>query len=92
MKLKWTVAALVVALSASISAHADSIVTVAFRGIVDDGTNTDSGPVNTPFVVGQSISGSFQLDVTSDRFLAFEIGGYTAQPGFTLVLPSGTAR
>ena len=67
------------------AAHADILIPGAFSGVVDDGTYTNSGPVNTTYVPGQPITGSFIFDGTTDTFTSFEIGGYTASPGYTTI-------
>jgi hypothetical protein len=85
MKIAWLTSVLAIALGASTPAGADTMLTVAFGGTVDDGTYTDSGPVNTSYTPGQSITGSFQFDETTDTFTSFQIGGYTAKPGFTSI-------
>ena len=82
MKLALAAAAFVAFTS---SAYADVLLPGYFGGVVDDGTYTDSPPVNTSFVPGQSISGQFVFDATTDMFTSFSIGGYTAQPGFTSI-------
>jgi hypothetical protein len=81
----WVGAGLVVAFCASGPAWADVIIKASFGGIVDDGTYTDSGPVNTSYTVGQAISGSFVFDATTSSFTSFSIGGYTAAPGYTTI-------
>jgi hypothetical protein len=67
------------------AAHADVVIPVHFGGVVDDGSYTDSGPVNTSFTAGQPITGSFVFDTTTSTFLSFQIGGYIAAPGYTTV-------
>jgi hypothetical protein len=66
-------------------ARADVVFPGYFGGIVDDGSNTDSGPVNTSYTPGEVINGSFLYDATTDAFLSFQIGGYSAQPGYTTI-------
>ncbi len=85
MKLPLSSAVSIIALSASVAARADTILNVQFGGTVDDGTYTDSGPVNTSFVAGQAITGSFQFDENTNQFVAFQIGGYSVQPGYTSI-------
>jgi hypothetical protein len=85
MKRVIAVAAMLSACAAACAAHADVMIPVAFSGIVDDGTYTDSGPQNTAFVAGEAISGSFLWDATTTAFATFSIGGYTAAPGFTTI-------
>ncbi len=85
MKFALAVTAIVITGAFGAPAHADVIIPGYFGGIVDDGTYTDSGPVNTPFVAGQPITGSFTFDATTDMFTSFQIGGYTAQPGYTSI-------
>jgi hypothetical protein len=41
--------------------------------------------VNTSFVAGQAITGSFQFDENTNQFVAFQIGGYSVQPGYTSI-------
>jgi hypothetical protein len=72
--------------------RADTLLGVNFGGTVDDGTYTDSPPVNTSFVAGQSITGSFIFDETTNTFTSFEIGGYTAAPGFTSIFSPPLAQ
>jgi hypothetical protein len=48
------------------AARADVIIAGYFGGIVDDGTYTNSGPVNTPFNPDAPITGSFMFDITTD--------------------------
>jgi hypothetical protein len=67
------------------AAHADVLVPAYFGGIVDDSSNTSSGPVNTSFTAGQPISGTFVFDATTDTFASFDIGGYSAPAGYTSV-------
>jgi MYXO-CTERM domain-containing protein len=85
MKMSLTAAALTIVCAGAPVARADVVIPVDFAGIVDDGTYTDSGPVNTSFVAGQPIAGSFAFDATTSTFLSFQIGGYTAAPGYTSV-------
>jgi hypothetical protein len=85
MKATISAALLAVALHVAGAARADTILSVNFGGTVDDGTYTDSGPINTPFVAGQSITGSFQFDETTGTFTQFQIGGYTVKPGYTSI-------
>jgi hypothetical protein len=72
-------------------AHADVLIPGAVSGIVDDGTYTDSPPLNTSFLPGQTITGSFVWDATTDAFQTFTIGGYTAAPGYTTIYSQSLA-
>jgi hypothetical protein len=85
MKIAFAAAAVFSACVFTTAAHADYLVWGSFGGIVDDGTYTNSGPVNTSFVPGEPISGNFDFDATTDTFNSFSIGGYTAAPGYTTI-------
>jgi hypothetical protein len=85
MRIGLAAAAFSAACVVATAARADIMINVSFGGIVDDGTYTDSGPVNTSFTPGDPISGSFAFDTVTDTFASFQIGGYQAQPGYTSI-------
>ena len=86
MKPVLAAAVAMLGLGLAASAHAAAIYG-NFSGIVDDGTYTSSPPVNTSFTPGQSISGSFVFDNSSDAFTSFEIGGYSTPGAPTIFSP-----
>ena len=83
--MKLAAAVIALGLAAASSAHANTIP-VAFSGTVDDGTYANA-PSNTSFTPGQTISGAFAFDTTTDTFTSFEIGGYTAPGAPTIFSP-----
>lgn len=86
MKFALTAAAILAACALPGMARADAIIPGYFGGIVDDGSNTGVAPQNTTFVPGDPITGNFTFDATTDTFTSFQIGGYSAAPGYTSTL------
>jgi hypothetical protein len=77
------IAAVVLALTMGATVAHATTIDVKFSGTVDDGTYANA-PMNTSFVPGDPISGSFVFNTSTLMFTSFQIGGYTA-PGATTI-------